>query len=294
MTKIKRILTLTAIFTAAAITLSGCKTTDSAVNFYEYEDILSETGEVMGINITGCSYDIEEIRVPEAIGGKKVLQIGYRRIGESSYQGAFESCPLSVKRILIPEGVEWIYGGAFSNSISIENIYLPESLISLGPSNFAYCEGLTDIEIPKNITELTGNDFLGCISLEQVTLPEGLTYIGHLTFGSCESLEKIKLPSTVTSIETYAFQNCTSLSEISLPDGLLSIGEMAFDGCEKLTDVTVPDTVETIGRDAFNGCLDIVVHYRGMSYTYPELFNIYTIPEGDELPEWFIPNMETE
>lgn len=108
------------------------------------------------------------------------------------------------------------------------------------------------------------------------------------------SLEKAELPSDVESIGVFAFSGCAALSELTLNEGLLSIGEMAFDGCTGLTDITVPDTVETIGRDAFNGCHDVVVHYRGMDYTYPELYNIYTVSEGDELPEFFIPNKETE
>lgn len=289
--KLKKIISF---FIAAVCLLCGCQTSDPAENFYEYEEILSETGEVRGIKIIACSLETEEIRVPNNISGKKVIGIGNKKISDEKYEGAFEGCPSSVKRIIIPEGVEEIEPGTFSDSISIQNVLLPESITYIGNAAFSHCEGLTDIALTGGIKELRGGTFSGCISLETAELPEGLTYIGQQTFGGCTSLEKIVLPSTVTDIETYAFSECTNLSEISLPDGLLSIGEMAFDRCEGLTDVTVPDTVETIGRDAFNGCFNIIVHYRGMTYEYSRLYDIYTLKEDEELPEWFIPGAEVE
>lgn len=159
MKKIKRKSAILAIFTAAAIALGGCETSDPEECFYEYEEILSETGQVLGINLTACSRDTEEIRVPEKIGGKRVLRIGNKKLSDSLYNGVFESCSPNIKRIVIPEGVEEIEGGVFENSVSIQNVYLPEGLVYLGPSAFAHCEGLTDIEIPEGISELCNGVF---------------------------------------------------------------------------------------------------------------------------------------
>lgn len=282
---------LTALFAAASLILCGCKSTDPMEKYYTFEEITSAAGEVLGINIIGCSLETQEIRIPSAISGKRVIKLGSYKNGDN-YIGVFEGCPSTVERIAVPEGVEKIEGGVFENSISIESISLPESLVYLGPSAFYYCEGLTEITIPEKISELLGCDFMGCKSLQRAELPEGLKSIGHLTFAECESLEKINIPSTVEDIATFAFSGCTSLSEVTMPEGLLSIGEMAFDGCESLTDVTIPDSVETIGRDAFNGCIDIRVYYRGMTYDYTRLYDIYTLEEGEELPSWFTPGSE--
>lgn len=289
----RKLIKALAAFAAAAGVLCGCGKADPNINFYEYEDIISETGETVGVKITACSLAAEEIRVPETLDGKKVLCIGMKMISEGNYIGTFEGCSSEIKRIILPEGLEEIEGTVFTDSVSLQSIYLPESLEKMSGSVFAYCEGLTSVTVPENIKELRGSDFLGCKSLETVELPEGITYIGQMAFAKCESLEKLTLPSSLAEIDLYAFSGCTALSEISLPDGLLSIGGMAFDGCEGLTDVTVPDTVEKIERDAFNGCFNITVHYRGMDYEYSRLYDIYTLEEGDELPEWFIPGEET-
>lgn len=271
--KIKK--TLSA-FIAVSCILCGCQTADPSESFYEYENVLSEAGNMRGITIVACSLSTEEIRVPETVSGKKVLRIGCKKIGEGNYTGAFEGCPFNIKRIIIPEGVEEIEGNVFKDSVSLQNVILPESLEYLGPNAFSGCEGLTDITIPKNVSELIGNEFAGCINLERAELSEGITRIGHRTFADCTSLEKIELPSTVTDIESFAFVNCTSLSEVSLPEGLLSIGDSAFLNCGSINEITVPDTVEIIGEQAFSGCAeDIVIHYRGMDYVYPEIDNIY-------------------
>ena len=282
---------LTALFAAASLILCGCKSSDPMEKYYTFEEITSAAGEVSGITIIGCSLDTQEIRIPSAISGKRVIKLGSYKNGDN-YIGVFEGCPSTVERIAVPEGVEEIEGETFANSISIESVSLPESLVYLGPSVFYYCEGLTEITIPENITELLGCDFMGCKSLERAYLPVGLKKIGQLSFAECERLDKINIPSNVGNIETYAFSGCTSLSEITMQEGLLSIGEMAFDGCESLTDVTIPDSVETIGRDAFNGCFDIQVYYRGMTYDYTRLYDIYTLEEGEELPLWFTPGSE--
>lgn len=213
------------IIISAALILTSCQKSDPNINFYEYEDILSETGEAIGVKIIACSLSNEEIRVPKTLDGKTVLKIGMKKISEGNYIGAFEGCPADVKRIILPEGVDELEGSVFTDSISLQSVYLPESLEKMSGSAFAHCEGLTDITVPENIKELRGSDFLGCKSLETVELPEGLTYIGQQTFGECSSLKKLKLPSTVTDIDVYAFTGCTALEEVTLPEWFIPGGE---------------------------------------------------------------------
>ena len=266
---------LLSLIIAAAIVLCGCKATDPMENFYMYWNVQGEGDKTAGICVVYCSLETEEIQVPETISGQKVVEIGSAKVGDNPYKGAFEECPSSVKRIIIPEGVYEIDERVFADSISIENVVLPQSLEILGENVFYYCESLDNMAVPENITELPKGLFTGCKSLKTVTLSKELTSIGNQSFYGCGSLEKIELPPTLTSIGELAFASCKSLSEITLPEGLVSIGEFAFDKCKSLTDITLPDSLEVLGKDAFDECFDITVHYGGEEFGYDELGVLY-------------------
>ena len=72
-----------------------------------------------------------------------------------------------------------------------------------------------------------------------------------------------------------AFEYCTNLKEVVMPDGVKGIGSAAFNDCENLTEITLPNSIEGIGVWAFSDCPNIVVTYKGKTYTYAEIDDLY-------------------
>ena len=92
--------------------------------------------------------------------------------------------------------------------MNLKEIYIPESVKTIGQCAFYECENLYRVNIPKNVE-----------------------IIGWYTFGNCRNLENIQLPDNVKEILSNAFQN-TGIKSIILPKNLESIGYAPFAGCD--------------------------------------------------------------
>lgn len=266
--------TLLAVLAASALIFSltacGGIGNDPNAKYFTYEvnetsDTYSYTPE--GITITGYTADNSEIRVPAFIDGRPVTGIGIDAFSD-----------VYAERIILPEGIQVIYPDAFSSNLTLKNVLLPSTLEVIYNASFGDCSALTEITIPEKLTEIRLGVFQNCTSLFRAELPDGLTVIGNQAFMDCASLEEAVIPSTVTEIGGYAYSGCSSLESVTMSEGLLSIGSMCFNDCAALKEITVPDTA-TIYSDAFNGCFDIKVNYRGITYSYGQLSEIYVEPE---------------
>lgn len=126
----------------------------------------------------------------------------------------------------------------------------------------------------KSVTTLYGNEwigdraFKGCTALSSVLFSDTLTYIGRNAFEGCTSLDDVILPAGISTIHKDSFSGCMSLESLTLPEGLESIDSGAFRNCTSLKKLTLPDSVKSVAQDSFDGCRDLVITYRGKSYTY--------------------------
>lgn len=187
--------------------------------------------------------------------------------GVSTYSGTYS----------IPDGIQEICDGAFTNCDKYTLIHMPNTVKRIGNEAFGWCYGLTSFTVSNNVTEIGDgafrrclelnsitlpstvrsigeNAFEDCTKLDKITIPSGVTSIGQGTFRSCSGLTSISLPATITYIGNYAFGGCSGLNALSLPANVETIGDSAFDGCSGLTSLSIPASVETIGNYAFNGC----------------------------------------
>ena len=131
--------------------------------------------------------NIQKIDLPESI----------RSIGVDSFNGC------GFRELEIPNGIELMDSGAFSDCRKLERAILPSSLKNLGSSVFTNCTSLTNI-----------------------LLPEGVETIGEEAFLGCENLKKIDLPKTLREISAGAFQDL-DFDLVEFPD-TLKVGESAF------------------------------------------------------------------
>ena len=87
----------------------------------------------------------------------------------------------------------------------LEEVYLPQSLTSIGEQAFMNCTNLKTINIPDGVVSIGSNAFNSC-SIRNIILPEGLKTIGDYAFSGVP-LEFVLIPTTLESMGNYAFSS---------------------------------------------------------------------------------------
>ena len=246
---------------------------------FEYD--LTEDGN--GIRLTKYIGKSSKIRIPDEIDDMPVVELG-KTFFESGYYDDYgywrtnkydelievvyipdsveKICKFEnfqkLKYIKLPEKLKEIPTYGFASCYSLEEIYIPDSVRSIGSSAFM-CSGLKSIDFPNKVVFTSdsqyvkpGNICSSCHKLTSAYLPDDLTEIPEGMFQDCESLVSIEIPGKVTIIGGAAFYGCSSLSKIILPPKLTLIGNHAFYGCKSLSEFVIPNTVKSLGDAVFD------------------------------------------
>ena len=198
------------------------------------------------VTITNCSQEPEgELVVPSEIQGLPVTTIG---------ESAFTRLNRLLTSVILPETLTTIKQGAFTRSIFLRSITIPDSVHTIESLAFLSC-GVRSMRLPSSLRVIEEMAFYDA-RLESVVIPEGVVSIGHRAFADCPFLESVTIPSSVTTIVGEAFWR-SSLASVTIPGTVTEIGVGAFDECEKLAAVTIEDGVSAIGFDAFAHCYEL-------------------------------------
>ena len=138
---------------------------------------------------------------------------------------------LTIRKLIIEEGVENVSSWAFYNNKDLEKVYFPNSMREIAGQAFAMCE-----------------------KLKEVIIPEGVTTISIAAFGSCPSLERVQLPSTLKTIESDAFDFCRNLKYINIPESVTFIGDGTFYDCLGLKSIVFSGEEIHIDSGGFYYC----------------------------------------
>jgi len=149
----------------------------------------------------------------------------------------------------IPDTVVAIGDYAFYRVEELNNLFLPDSLESIGKYAFSG-SGLTEMSMPYRVHTIEEYTFESCFNLRSVKIGKGVTDIGKNAFAMCGELDSISIPA-VKTIGQYAFSNCGKLDYVTFSNQLISIGDGAFSFCKSLKDLSIPDSVEYIGSYSF-------------------------------------------
>lgn len=184
---------------------------------------------------------------------------GLKRIGDE----AFYQCK-NLKKVTIPETVEYIGAGIFSgcsniwsltynainaecasymfvnNDNHLEKIVIGDKVRRLPGGLFGGKE-FTEVTLPACLERIDDFAFSGCKNLSTINLSDSIRYIGDYAFSGCSSLKNIHWPLRLTTIGSQAFIQ-TALETISLPEGVTSVGDGAFSDCPFSKTVYIPST----------------------------------------------------
>ena len=137
---------------------------------------------------------------------------------------------------------------AFYKSTNVENLILPNTLITIGEEMFYQSSSLATVTFENG---------------SQLKTIGGGSYSSG-AFSDCTALTSIEIPASVETIEAAAFKDCSSLATVTFENGsqLKTIGGGnshsyyygAFSYCSSLTSIEIPASVETIKASAFKGC----------------------------------------
>ena len=129
---------------------------------------------------------------------------------------------------------------AFYKSTNVENLILPNTLITIGEEMF-YQSKLKTVVIPANATTIGNSAFEQCASLISIDIPANVETIGTAAFKGCSSLttvtfekeSQLKTISGGYSNPNYygVFSDCTALTSIKIPASVKTIEEAAFFLC---------------------------------------------------------------
>lgn len=165
---------------------------------------------------------------------------------------------------------------AFWNNWNIEEVVIPESVVSIGHGCFV---GLNNL---KRFTVYNGPKYIGSASpgggsttVTAVTIPNSIKYtpcddfmggnFGNadrevyndtIYFHAPKNMYFVHVPTGITKIKAYAFNDVgTGLTYVSIPNTVKEVGFGALSGCSSLQSVSFPDSVEYYGGETvLAGC----------------------------------------
>ncbi len=159
--------------------------------------------------------------------------------------------PNSLNRVNITVATNIPYG-AFSHCTTIKEIYLPDSIKSIGDSAFSYTSSLETVYWnPTNCSNLSYSLAIFMSSnLKSVVLGDNVESIPDAAFAFCHNLKNVIINSNskLETIGSNAFIYCYALSDIYLPKGVTQINYRAFFACTALQNVNYAGNITDWGN----------------------------------------------
>ena len=175
---------------------------------------------------------------------------------------------------VIPTSVRFIAQCAFAGATMTE-ITIPNSVEEIESGAFSNCINLRSVAFGKGLKSIKGRDyffnkpaaFSNCKSLEAVVLPASLNYVSTTPFEGCDKLCSIIVEEGNANYDSR--NNCNAVIDTSsnvlkfgckttvIPESVVEIEEVAFKACNGLTDFTVPANVVKFGRQIFRDCRNL-------------------------------------
>ena len=188
----------------------------------------------------------------------------------------------SIASLIIEDGITGIDDWMFSECENLENIVIPDSVVSISRDAFEGSKYYNDdsnwqdgqlyinhaficvkadsakgeFKIKDGTTVIADAAFEGCCNLSSITIPDSVTHIGADVFYNCDNLNKIDMSSNIENVGTYAFAYTAYYNnESNWNNGALYVGAVLIAVNADLTGkYQVKDSTRVIADDAFRAC----------------------------------------
>ena len=157
-----------------------------------------------------CEY-LESVTLAESVTG----------IGDYAFWDCTRLTHISIPDTITRFGIDSFYGCE----------QLPPILFSVGGKIlflYSYLNTETEYSIPEGVVTIADTAFAFCEYLASITIPESLTRIGGYAFWYCTGLTEITFPESVTSLEEMAFYGCDNLRSAYFQGDAPELGEEVF------------------------------------------------------------------
>ena len=189
-----------------------------------------------------CLSDVPVLKIPEEINGYKVM-----KLGENFAE----------------------------NKNCLKEVYIPDSVITIGKSAFYACKELKKVKLSNNLKAIPERFCKLCTGLKEITIPDSVTDIYDGAFSLCYSLSNIKMSENTESVGLGAFA-CCNLKQFYLGPRFNTVPALFLKNNANLQSITV-DESNPYFRD-INGVLFSKDASELVLYPYGRLDRTYIIP----------------
>ncbi len=167
--------------------------------------------------------------------------------------GGFRYC-FTLQEVSLPEGLISLDEFAFMDCQKLQEIRLPKSLKTLGDGTFAGCHALPEIELPEDLETVGEGALMNCLSLTSVVIPASVTEMGDRPFSGDWALKTVEIKGNVPRLSSSSFYECDALQEVLITGSVGTIGDETFRNLDSLERVQIASGLKTIGKRAFWLC----------------------------------------
>ena len=97
--------------------------------------------------------------------------------------------------VIIPYGIDFIKAGAFRNQTNLKKVDIQARITELQRYTFVYCSQLEEISLPDSLLSIGDGAFEGCTSLEHITIPASVQEIQYGIISPQEFSGVIRTPA---------------------------------------------------------------------------------------------------
>ena len=210
--------------------------------------------KIGGFAFQSCD-NIKEITIPASV----------REIGQDAFTLS------GIEKLVIKDLAAWCGvkkpGGfissntkVFLNDEEIKDLVIPDGVKIIEPNTFNRFKSIETVYIPESVDSIGDNAFIGCTDITKVTAHDIVSWCG-IHFGNTMILQTgtTMYLSNPVCISRNLYIGNEQLTELNIPEGVEEIGFSAFERCLGIRKVSLPSTLKKVGADAFLDCTDIQI-----------------------------------